>query len=144
MDLTAPARRLPLRRLIQFGLAGLPAYAVAVPVNYALVKWLGVSKPAAYGLVLVMQVVINFFVCRRFVFKPDHAISLWKSFVIFLNGILIFRLLDWGLYWFLAVRLELPFIGVQLFNVLLFGLAKFEFSRRLFEGREPKPAAPAE
>jgi putative flippase GtrA len=126
------ARR-TLPRVLQFALAGLPAFALAVPFNYALVKWAGVPIAAAYACVLLMQVPINFFMCRRFVFASDAARGLWRSLFLFTNGILAFRVLDWALYWLLADRFGLPFIGVQLFNVGLFSLLKFEFSRRVFE-----------
>jgi putative flippase GtrA len=119
--------------ILKFGLAGLPAFAVAVPANYVLVKWLGVSKPWAYAAVLVMQVSVNYFFCRKFVFESNPSAGFWRSFVLFFNGILFFRALDWGLYWVLAEKMGLPFIGVQLFNVGLFSLLKYEYSRRVFE-----------
>lgn len=122
-----------LRKFFKFGLAGLPSFLVAIPLNYALVKWAGLPKPAAYALVLAVQVTVNFFACRYFVFDADRRQSLWKSFVVFFNGIILFRLADWAVYSILTTRLGLPFIAVQLFNVLLFGFLKFEFSRRVFE-----------
>lgn len=133
------ARRRLLKKLFKFFVAGLPAFALAIPLNYGLVAWAALPKSAAYALVLAVQVTINFFACRYFVFDADRSTSLWKSFAVFLNGILLFRVLDWALYSVLTTKFGLPFIGVQLFNVGFFGLMKFEFFRRLFEPKKPAP-----
>lgn len=124
-----------LQKVIKFGVAGLPSFLVAVPLNYLLVTKGHFPKPAAYALVLAIQVTINFFACYYFVFATDRRIGLWRSFVIFSNGILLFRLGDWAVYSVLTTRFGMPFIGVQLFNVALFGLLKYEFSRRVFESQ---------
>jgi putative flippase GtrA len=131
-----------LQKLIKFGVAGLPSFLVAIPLNYLLVTRWQLAKPAAYALVLGIQVTINFFACYYFVFATDRRTGLWRSFGIFCNGILLFRLGDWAVYSVLTSRFALPFIGVQLFNVALFGLLKYEFSRRVFESRRPPEAPP--
>jgi putative flippase GtrA len=124
-------------KLLKFFAAGLPSFLIAIPLNWVLVTRAGWPKPAAYAVVLALQVTVNYFACRYFVFDSGQGGKLWKSFAVFVNGILLFRLLDWGLYSLLTTRFGLPFIGVQLFNVALFGLLKFEFSRRVFERRKP-------
>lgn len=126
-------------KLFKFFAWGIPAFAIALPLNYALVKWAELTKPIAYALVLAVQISINFFACRFFVFETDRRKSLWKSFALFVHGIVFFRLADWGVYSLLTTQFGLPFIGVQLFNVALFGLVKFEFSKRVFESRKPTP-----
>lgn len=130
-----------MKKLVKFFAAGLPSFLVAIPLNWLLVTRAGWPKPAAYAVVLVLQVTINYFACRFLVFETTREAGLWKSFAVFVNGILIFRLLDWGVYSLLTAKFALPFIGVQLSNVVLFGLLKFEFSRRVFE-RETKNLAP--
>lgn len=117
-------------RLIKFLLAGFPAFLLALPLNFFLVKWLAFPKPGAYALVLVAQTTANFFMCRFFVFEVSASGNLWKSFTVFLHGILLFRLVDWALYSALTTQFHVPFLGVQLFNVGLFALLKFEFCRR--------------
>jgi putative flippase GtrA len=130
----------PLRpgyaKVLRFILAGVPSFALAVPLNYVLTTAVGMSKPAAYAVVMVFQVSVIFWFCRWFVFDTDRERSLWKSFLVFFNGILLFRLADWALYSFLVTRLGLPFLAVQLFNGAAFALLKFEFSRRVLERRE--------
>lgn len=122
-----------MSKLLKFFAAGLPSFLIAIPLNWLLVTRAGWPKPAAYAVVLALQVTINYFACRFFVFDAERGGGLWKSFAVFVNGILLFRLLDWGVYSLLTTQFDLPFIGVQLFNVALFGLLKFEFSRRVFE-----------
>ena len=136
-----------MNKLVRFLIAGLPSFLIAIPLNYALVTWAGWPKPGAYAAVLLVQVTLNYFACRWFVFKPSNAVRFWSSFALFVNGILLFRLLDWGLYSLLTACTTLPFIGVQLFNVALFGLLKFEFSRRVFERKHaerPETQPPSE
>jgi putative flippase GtrA len=131
--------RIQHRKLWRFLLAGAPTFAGAVLLNYALVHWLGWGKALAYATVLTVQTTANFFVCRIFVFEARPVASLWRSFAVFFNGIILFRLFDWLVYVLLTQYLNVPFIGAQLFNVVLFGLLKFEFARRVFEpGGEAK------
>jgi putative flippase GtrA len=125
-----------MNKILRFLLAGVPAFIVALGLNYLLVKQLHLPKSSAYAVVLTVQIVINFFACRYFVFDlhPEHH---WRrAFVIFFNGIILFRLADWGLY-VLLTHLKFPFLAAQVLNVALFGLLKFEFARRVFE---QKPA----
>lgn len=130
------------RKLLRFFVAGGPTFAGAVLLNFALVHWLGSGKALAYAIVLIMQTTANFFVCRVFVFEAKPAASLWKNFALFFNGIVLFRLADWMVYVLLTKYFGLPFIGAQLCNVVLFGLLKFEFARRVFERELEKGAAP--
>jgi len=41
-----------IRKVIKFGVAGLPSFLVAIPLNYLLVTRWHMAKPAAYALVL--------------------------------------------------------------------------------------------
>lgn len=121
------------QKLLRFMLSGGPAFALAVPLNYLLVHRLGWGKAPAYALVLVMQMTVNFFICRAFVFDAASAAGTGKSFLIFVNGNLLFRLADWLVYTFLTQHFGLPYLAVQLFNVALFAVLKYEFARRVFE-----------
>jgi putative flippase GtrA len=133
-----------MTKLLRFLLAGLPAYVIALGLNYLLAVELGVPKPLAYAVVLMVQIVVNFFACRYLVFEVHPEQNLWRSFVIFSNGIILFRLPDWGLYTLLTQYLPVPYLShskyyifmVQLFNVVLFSLFKYEFARRLFERKK--------
>ena len=120
-------------KLIKFLIAGLPAFIIAVPLNYLLVKKLNFYQPIAYAIVLIIQVTINFFMCRWIVFKERKKTSLWLQFIQFFSGIGLFRLLDWGIYVFAVEVLDIYFIAVQLFNICFFAIVKFKFSQIIME-----------
>ena len=136
---SAGSTRKTTATLLRFFAWGIPAFAIALPLNYSLVRVFGLTRPLAYALVLIVQVSFNFFACWRFVFDTDRRRGLGRSFVMFFNGIMLFRLADWAVYSVLTTRLDLPFLAVQFFNVGLFGLLKFEFCRRVFEAKSPAP-----
>jgi putative flippase GtrA len=122
--------------LFRFLLAGGPAFAVAIPLNYALVHWAGLGKTPAYAIVLALQTTVNFLICRAFVFETKPEAKIGKDFLIFLHGNVLFRLADWLVYILLTKYAGLPYLAVQLFNVALFAFLKFEFARRVFEPRK--------
>jgi len=124
-----------LLKLLKFLAIGIPAFLVAIPLNYLLVEKLLWHKSAAYALVLVVQVTINFFACILFVFKRDASRSMASQFAIFMSGILAARMLDWALYSFLVRVTPIHYLLIQFFNVMVFSLAKFAFARRAIEGR---------
>ena len=129
--------RLPptLLKLLKFLAVGIPAFFIAIPLNYVLVDQLAWPKPAAYALVLVIQVIINFFACIFFVFKRDDSKSLAFHFARFMTAILTARALDWALYSFLVSVVPVHYIVIQLFNASLFSVLKFVMARRAIEGR---------
>jgi len=127
-------------KLVRFLAIGIPAFLIAIPLNLFLVEQLAWPKPAAYALVLVVQVTINFFACIFFVFKRDTTKSLASQFILFMSGILAARVLDWGLYSILVKTLPVHYLIIQFSNVIIFSLAKFTFARRTIEGNAPPPA----
>jgi|GEM_PF-2641150 len=76
----------------KFLAAGVPAGLIALPINYMLVESAHLNKPAAYAIVLLFQVAVNFFICRHFVFEKTSSASLRTQFVQFMSGILAFLL----------------------------------------------------
>lgn len=122
-------------KLLRFLAIGIPAFLIAVPLNWFLVDSLSWQKPAAYALVLVVQVTINFFACILFVFKRDTSRSLFGQFLVFMSGILAARVLDWGLYTLLVKTTSIHYLVIQFTNVIIFSLAKFNFARRAIEGK---------
>jgi len=117
----------------KFLTAGLPGIAIAIPLNLFLVKSLHWSAWLAYALVLIVQVSVNFFACRWFVFQQTGTLSVWRQYLLFLNGIMLFRVGDWGLYSLLVGVCHFPMLPVQLGNVVVFALMKFRFSEKLME-----------
>jgi len=121
--------------LSRFLLAGLPAFIMAVPLNMLLVDRLAWPKPAAYALVLVAQVSINFWICVKFVFTRDARRNLAGQFVTFLGGIMAARALDWTTY-SIMTWIGVHYVIAQLLNVVVFSILKYSFAKRTIEGSE--------
>lgn len=128
-----PAWRLSARgaKFAKFMAVGLPAFALAVPLNYLFVRGVGLSKPLAYALVLVVQTTANFFLCRFLVFEKRSATPLLTEFAAFFTGVLGFRLADWLVYVLLVKVFGLYFMAVQIGNVVIFSVLKFLFVERI-------------
>jgi len=124
-------------RLGGFLAAGLPSFILAVPLNWVLVKKLCWFEPAAYAVVLVFQVAVNFFMCRRFVFTNRKATPVLMQFIQFLSGILVFRLADWAVYTVLVSVCGFYFLAVQIANIFIFAVLKFKFSKKVMEQCPP-------
>ncbi len=128
MDLSRIQRKLP--QLGKFLAVGLPAFVLAVPLNYLLVEHAGWGKGISYALVLVFQVTTNFFLCRWLVFPPSGR-RWYRDFAWFVSGILTIRCLDWGVYWVLVNVFGFYYLLVQLGNVMIFSVIKFLFSEKV-------------
>lgn len=126
-------KKILTHKLFQFLLAGFPGFLIGLLLNISLVSQLEWNEALAYSLVLVVQVSINFIVCRHFVFDTDQEKSLLRQYVLFMGNILSARLLDWTLYSLLTLWIPEYYIVIQLFNVVLFSLWKFKWSQRIFE-----------
>jgi putative flippase GtrA len=120
-------------KFFKFLLAGLPAFLVAIPLNYLLVSHLNFYKPLAYVIVLFIQVSINFFIVRRFVFHTKGKEDLLNEYYKFFVGISFFRFLDWGLYSIVVSLTPINYLIVQLGNVVIFSIAKFLYSKKILE-----------
>ena len=127
-----------MHKVLRFILFGIPAFLIAIPLNWFLVEKLLWPMPAAYALVLVAQVTINFFACSLFVFKRDESKSLRSQFVMFMSGILTARVLDWGIYTLLT-WLGMNITLAQFLNVVVFSITKFTFARKAIEGNTTQP-----
>ena len=120
--------------VIKFLASGIPSFLVAVPLNWLLVEHAGFPHAAAYAVVLVFQVSVNYLMCKAFVFRmPGRRVNLGE-FRQLTAGILVFRLLDWGVYLFLVKILGIHYLLAQIFNVVVFALAKFLYTERVLTG----------
>lgn len=119
-------------KLVRFWLAGLPAFAAAVPLNIFLVSYAHWPKPVAYIVVLFCQITVNFFLCRRYVFVSAPGESIRAQYAEFLGGIGMFRLLDWLTYTAVVELLGINYVAVQAMNVVVFSLLKYKFSEQVF------------
>lgn len=120
-------------QLIKFGIAGLPAFLVAIPLNWFLVEKIHLIKPVSYLITLFFQVSVNFVLLRLFVFKGETEKNALKTYFRFLWGISFFRFLDWGLYTILVQNTEIYYLIIQIGNVVIFSLAKFLYSKKIME-----------
>ena len=121
------------KRYFAFIAVGLPAFLLAIPLNYFLVTYWGWNEPSAYALVLVAQVSLNFVMCRLFVFEKGSTENIFVQFLKFMAGILGFRILDWVVYVAAVEYLGFHYLLVQVANVFLFSVGKFLFAKRIFE-----------
>ena len=62
-----------LKKIILFFLVGIPSYVLAVVLNYYLVEFTNISILISYLLVLILQVIINFFLNLNYVFKSSSS-----------------------------------------------------------------------
>ena len=118
-------------QLLKFLAVGVPAFLLALPVNYVLVDFAHFPKSLAYASVLVLQVTMNFFMCRWLVFEKVSTTKWYQDFTIFFTGIMFIRLLDWSVYMLLVSYTGLYYILAQVLNVFFFSVAKFLFSERV-------------
>ncbi len=122
-----------LLKFLLFLLVGLPAFIIAIPFNYVLVEFIHLYKPAAYIIVLLFQVTINFFMLRWFVFKSSKDHPVLRQYFLFLGGIGLVRLLDWACYSLFVEVFGFNYLLVQVSNVVIFSVIKFLFSKTVME-----------
>ena len=120
-------------KLFKFLLAGLPSFLIAVPLNWLLVEKFGIIKPLSYLITLFFQVCINFIFLKKFVFTNKDSQSIIKEFAAFLWGIAFFRFLDWLSYMAIVKYTSIPYLIVQIGNVIIFSVFKFVYSKKLME-----------
>tara|TARA_Y100001970_G_C14259267_1_gene878361 strand:+ start:10992 stop:11405 length:414 start_codon:yes stop_codon:yes gene_type:complete len=123
--------KLFFKHYIKFLLAGVPSLIIALPLNLFLVESLGFNKAFSYGLVLCLQITLNFFVLKKYVFKASNKRNFVDSFLKFFAGIAIFRLIDWILYSFIVSFFPGFYILIQLSNVIIFSSIKFRYSKNV-------------
>lgn len=132
------------KELFLFLAVGLPAFAIAFPLNFVFVEFLDLHKAIAYAIVLFVQVNINFPLCRKFVFTPSQKKPLHKQYLEFMASVAFFRFFDWLFYTFCVEAIEFDiiifgencyYLIYQLLNVIIFSIAKFLFCKRAIEGK---------
>lgn len=124
-------------KFLRFLIAGLPAAVFAVPLNVFLVEKLDLSKPLSYAVALCTQIVINFFICRSYVFG-DTGAPLWLVFSRFFFAIGLIRLLDWLAYFYLFPFFGRWYVLLQLGNLVIFSVLKFFLARLALESPAPR------
>lgn len=119
------------KRIFYFFLAGLPAFLISLALNWIFVSRLNFSISLSYGLVLVIQISINFFLCDKFVFDDFNKTNKFIKFIKFLIIIIFFRLLDFICYLIMVNFFNFYFLFVQIINTIFIGLFKYLFVKRV-------------
>tara|TARA_B100001939_G_C16538780_1_gene445359 strand:- start:3 stop:395 length:393 start_codon:yes stop_codon:yes gene_type:complete len=122
-----------VKKISLFFLVGLPSYILAVALNYYLVEFIDISVLISYLLVLILQVVINFFLNLKYVFKSNGYKSTLLKFKHFSLSIITVRFLDWSLFALIISLFDIWYLFVQTLNILVFGLIKYVLSKKIFE-----------
>ena len=120
-------------KILKFLASGLPAFALAVPLNWLLVAHVGLNKALAYALVLLFQITANFVMCRFFVFRSRGTRHWLVQFWQLGAGSAGFRCLEWCVYNLMVSVLGVPYILAQLLNVFIFVLFKFKYAKTVME-----------
>lgn len=132
MQLRLAGRSLKIPRIIPFLASGVPGLGVAFGLNHLLVGWLKWNPVAVYPGVLLVQMLTNYSVCRRFVFGVEsRQLPYWSHFAKWAGGTLVIRGLDWVLYSGM-VSLGLHYFLAQVINVILFSLLRYSYNLRIF------------
>ncbi len=131
-------------KLFRFLAAGLPAFLIALPLNWFLVSAAHWPKPLAYAIVLWAQLTINFYFCFYWVFERRTSRPSFSQYWKLLSGVAIARGADWVLYTLLTELAHAPYLAVQLLNVFVFALLKYRISEAIFEGHPPASEPRAE
>lgn len=126
-------RNIFIKKYTAFLLAGLPSFIMAIFINWLFVDIIEFNKLISYAFVQLFQVVLNFFMCKFFVFKNKNKLNIIKQFFQFTIGIVFFRFLDWIIYSLIISNFEIYFIFVQIFNTIIFSLFKFLYSKNILE-----------
>ena len=121
------------KKLFFFLIAGLPSFILAIFLNLYLVEVVQIDSIISYGIILIIQVIINFFINLKFVFNDNNSKSQLTKFIYFLILILIIRSMDWFFFVLLVKYFEIWYLFAQIISVLIFGLAKFYISKKIFE-----------
>lgn len=122
-----------LNKYFLFLSVGIPSYIIALLLNLILVEHLNISIVISYIPVLFLQVIINFVLNLKFVFKENRSKNFYIKMKNFMLLILLVRLFDWVFFVILTQYFIVWYIFAQLINVAIFSFIKFLVSIRIFE-----------
>jgi putative flippase GtrA len=122
-----------LKKLIKFGLAGGPSLLVAFLFNHFMVNTAHINELIAYAITIIIQTIINFFICRIFIFIDLNNKHIFKQFYQYFSGLLCLRIADWGLYAIWINFFGIYFLLAQAINLCIFFLLKYIYSAMVLE-----------
>lgn len=117
-----------------FMLSGLPGFFAAILLNAFLVEYVKLSIPITYFFVLVVQIIINFLCCGKFAFnQKSKDFVKFGVFFKFSSSVIIFRILDWLVYYVMVHFLFVYYLLAQFVNVMLFSILKYLVLKKVFD-----------
>ncbi|MBV9267341.1 MAG: GtrA family protein [Acidobacteriaceae bacterium] len=127
-------------RFVRFGLSGFPGFLVAIGSNVLLIERFHWPKPAAYLLVVWLQMTAGFVMCRIFVFS-EFETPILTAYIQFALSMAAIRIADWTLYTCAVEILRIPYLVAQISTSGLFLGIKFISARAIFRNRPHIPSA---
>ena len=116
-----------INNFIKFLIAGLPSALLAIPMNICLVEIGEINKTFSYGIVILLQIIVNFIFIKNYVFNYKN--NRYTSFMKFFFGIIIFRFMDLIIYSQLINLFPKFYIFIQLTNIAIFSVIKFKYTK---------------
>jgi putative flippase GtrA len=117
---------------LKFGLAGLPAFVVAVPLNIVLIEWAHWPKPVAYLLVVFIQMTAGFLMNHYLVFRTTEERPLLPAYGKYVLSLGAIRLLDWCSYTALVELIHIRYVIAQIGCSVFFLLVKYISAKAIF------------
>ena len=112
------------KRLFRFGLSGILLIFICFPLNYILVEFIHFSKPIAYTVTILVNLVLGFLINQRFVFdSTDPAFSL--PFFLYTIAFFSIRGIDWGVYVIQVNWIGVYYLTAQAINLFVFFMIKY-------------------
>jgi putative flippase GtrA len=118
---------------VKFLQGGVFMKAFAFFLNYILVSFIHLEVKTAYGIVLVCDFFLGFFVNRFFVFKKDELSSHKRTLLLFIVTGLIFRVCDGLVYLFLVEKLSFHIVLAQFSSVVFVLSTKYFIYKKVFK-----------
>jgi len=116
---------------IKYMSGGIPAFLMAIALNWLLVDKLHIHVLLAYVFVLTFQIMVNFLICHYLVFnkKSKPTLKLLGEFSFY---VLFFQGLTWITYAIMVKWLSIYYILAQLINIGVLSIFKFIWASRIF------------
>ena len=115
------------KKYIKFSIFLLPSISLAIFLNVFFVEVLEINKSISYSLVSFIQILINFCLIEKYIFKTKKNNSKVISFLKYLSGIIIIRTLDWVIYINLLKFFFDFYIAIQILNTAILSMIKFKY-----------------
>lgn len=120
-----------VKSYFKYMLSGVPAFLIAVLLNWILVEHIKLPVLLAYLLVLAVQVNINYLICHYVVFNKKERPNL-RGIGQFSIFVLVFQGLTWLAYAVMVKWVGIYYLLAQLINIAFFSVFKFIWASKIF------------